>query len=473
MATEYGVTINGFVRKRLAEIKTDIEADLATAWGVKISKKPNSVIGQQIGVFAAAIDDLWQVAEDTYNAMYPNTAEGVSLRNSVGFAGVTALGAEKTKIYAVCYGTSGTVITDGALIQGDDSSYYEADADSTISLSNAVTVAVTLASVAEGTTYSVTIAGTTISKTACAADTVNSVLVALTSGLPAGWSAGVVNNVLTFTQIDRINGAVVSVSSTLTVSRIGSPVVFYAAEAGSLDPAIGTVSSIMTQIAGWESVSNESAAYPGRAVETTTALRQRYSSTVSAQGTAMVESIRANLLESVSGVTAAVVFENVGDTTDSDGRPPHSIEAVVQGGDNEEVAEMIWKKKTGGIDTYGSTSVSVTDSQGVPHTIKFNRPTAKNIYLRCVLHEHTEIGLAGDATQTAAALLLSQGQAHEVGQDVILQKLGAYILQNVPGISYLELTGSTDGVTYNTTNIAVGVRELATFNSARIEVTVA
>ena len=471
--TEHGVTINGFVRKRLPEIKADIEANLAAAWGGSVSTKPNSVVGNLVGVYAAAIDDIWQVAEDTYNAMYPHTADGVNLRNAGGFAGVTALNAEHTKIYAICYGTAGTIITEGAQIQDTLSYYYEADEDTTINLSNAVTVAVTADSVAEGSTYSVTVAGTTISRVATASDTVNTVLVALSSGLPTGWSGSVTNNVLTLASTDRINGAVVSASSNLTVSRAGSPVVFYAVETGELDPTIGSVNSIVTQIAGWESVSNESAAYPGRDVETDTEYRQRYSSVVSAQGKAMVESIRANLLENVSGVTAAVVFENTGEDTDSAGRPPHSIEAVVQGGDGEEVAAMIWKTKAAGIDTYGSTSVAVTDSQSVSHTISFNRPTTVPVYLRCTVHEHAETGLAGDATTTIAEYLLAQGEASAVGEDVILQKLGAYIMQNVGGISYIELTGSVDGSTYNTTNIAIGVRELAAFNSSRIEVTVA
>lgn len=473
MATNnYGVTATGFVRKRLAEIKADLETNLAAAFGVAVSTKPNSVIGQQIGVFAAAIDSLWQVAEDTYNAMYPNTAAGTSLDNSAGFSGVTRLAAAKTKIYAICYGAYNTVIANGARIQGADSSYYEASVASTISLSNAVSLAVTLNSVASGTTYSVTIAGTTITKTAGASDTVNSVLVALTTGVPTGWTATVVNDLLTYKHTDRINGAVVSASTSLTISSVGTPVIFYAVETGALNPAIGTVNKIVTQIAGWTSALNESAAYPGRAIETDTELRLRYLSTVMAQGVAMVESIRANLMQNVSGVTAAIVFENTNDTTDSEGRPPHSIEAVVQGGDNNNIAAMIWKKKAAGIDTHGSISVAVTDTQGIQHTIKFNRPTEVPIYLRCVVHEHAETGLAGDALQTVANYLLAQGQKSAVGQDVIIQKMAGYIMQNVPGISYIELTGSTDGTTYNTSNIAIGVRQLAVFNSARIEVTI-
>lgn len=473
MATEYGVTVDGFVRKRLPEIKADIEANLATAWGVPVSVKPNSVIGQAVGVFAAKLDEKWQVAEDTYNAMYPNTAVGVSLRNSVGFAGVTALNALKTKIYEVCYGTPGTALTSGSRIQGTDSNYYETIEAATISLSNAVSLSVTLASVEEDTVYSVNIAGTVISKTAGESDTVNSVLVALTTGVPSGWSAGVTNNILTYNQTDRINGVTVSYSTTLTIVEVANPIEFYAVETGPLDPAISTVKNIITKIEGWTRASNESAAYPGRDVETDIALRQRYSSSVSAQGVAMVESIRANLLENVTGVTAAIVFENSTDEEDEDGRPPHSIEIVVQGGDEQDIADMIWRTKAAGIDTFGSVSVEVTDSQGIVHTINFNRPTEVEAWLQCTVYEDEESELPGDAPQAIAAYLLSQGNKMAVGQNVILQKLSAYILQNVSGISYIDLEGSIDDVTYSATNIAIDVRSLAVFDASRIEVTVA
>jgi uncharacterized phage protein gp47/JayE len=472
MATEYGVTVNGFVRKRLPEIKADIEARFANAFGVAISTKPNSVIGQLVGVLSGSVDDLWQLAEDNYNSMYPNTSNGVSLSSSVGYSGVTRLNAQKTKIYAVCYGTPGTVITSESQIQGNDSNYYENIDAATISLSNAVSLSLTLASVSNGTTYTATIDGTTLTKTAGSGDTVNTVLVALTTGVPAGWSASVSNNVLTYTQTDRINGKVVNYSTTMQIVNVATPVEFYAVEYGPLDPAIGSVTSIITQVAGWVAASNESAAYPGRNIETDTELRQRYASTVSAQGMAMVESIRANLLENVSGVTAAIVFENSTDATDGDGRPPHSIEAVVQGGDEQDIGDMIWDTKAAGIDTYGSITTTVKDSQGIDHPIKFNRPTEVDVYLRCVLHEDPEGSIPGDGPQRAADLLLTRGELQTVGQDVVLQKLSAYIIQNVAGIGYIELEGSLDGTTYSHLNITINSRSLAVFDASRIEVTV-
>lgn len=449
-----------------------MESGLSVAWRVPVSTVPNSIVGQTVGVFAAAIDDIWQVAEDTYNAMYPNTADGTSLVNSVGFAGVRRLNAQRTKIYVVCYGNPNTIITNGAQIQGNDNNRYETIRQSSISLSNAVNLSLTLSEVIPGTTYSVNIAGTIIPVVATATDTISSVLVALTVGIPEGWTANVVNNILTYQQDNRIDGNIVSYSTTLQFIEVGSPIEFYAINYGAINPAIGTVTNIITQIAGWQSVANESLAYVGRSVETFTALRQRHSATVTAQGMAMVESIRANLLQNVPGVAAAIVAENTSDIVDMYGRPPHSVEAVVQGGDEREIAAMIWRTKAGGIDTYGNIPIVTIDSQGVPHTVNFNRPTNIIIYFRCVIMGHSEDKLPGNAPQIAINILAEKGNRQTVGQDVIIQAFAAEVIRGVAGVGYVTLEASTDGINYSTTNIPISPRELAIFDESRIQVTI-
>lgn len=457
----------------MPEIKADLESGISAAWRVPISTMPNSVVGQTIGVFSAAIDDIWQVAEDAYNAMYPNTADGISLSNSVGFAGVRRLNAQKTKIYVVCYGNPGTIITTGAQIQGNDNNRYETIRQSSISLSNAVNLSLTLTEVISGTTYSVNIAGTVISVIASISDTATSILVALTVGIPQGWVANVVNNILTYRQDNRIDGSIVSYSTTLQLVEVGSPIDFYAVNVGEIDPTIGTVTNIITQIAGWFRASNESLAYVGRELETPTELRQRYSATVTAQGTAMVESISANLLQNVANVTAALVYENTSDTIDEFGRPPHSIEAVVQGGDEREVGNMIWLTKAAGIDTFGNISVPIIDSQGINRIMNFNRPESVLIYLRVTIYEHYEIKLHGNAVQETLRLLIELADKHTVGQDVILQMFSGYVIRNVSGIGYIEIEGSTNGITYTSSNIPISQRQLAVFDESRIQVVIA
>ena len=46
---EYGVTVNGFVRKRLPEIREDIFKSLEQNLGSTVSRQPNSMIGVLVG----------------------------------------------------------------------------------------------------------------------------------------------------------------------------------------------------------------------------------------------------------------------------------------------------------------------------------------------------------------------------------------------------------------------------------------
>ena len=51
-----------------------------------------------------------------------------------------------------------------------------------------------------------------------------------------------------------------------------------------------------------------------------------------------------------------------------------SVEAVVSGGDNNEIATQILNTKAGGISSYGNTEVDLKLNSGESLTIRFTRP---------------------------------------------------------------------------------------------------
>ena len=53
------------------------------------------------------------------------------------------------------------------------------------------------------------------------------------------------------------------------------------------------------------------------------------------------------------------VYENDSNVVDAAGRPPHSVEVVVDGGSNTDIAAQILATKSGGINTYGNITVEV------------------------------------------------------------------------------------------------------------------
>ena len=65
MAVNYGVSADGFKRKRLPESISDVETRIADKLGRPIQTSANSMMGQLIGVLSYDIADLWEVAEET------------------------------------------------------------------------------------------------------------------------------------------------------------------------------------------------------------------------------------------------------------------------------------------------------------------------------------------------------------------------------------------------------------------------
>lgn len=74
--TTYGVQPSGFVRKPLADIKSEIEAAAQAAFGPGVIMTPQSPMGQLIGLFADAAATFWEIAEDVYQSYDPDQAEG-------------------------------------------------------------------------------------------------------------------------------------------------------------------------------------------------------------------------------------------------------------------------------------------------------------------------------------------------------------------------------------------------------------
>ena len=472
MADEYGLSAEGFKQKRLTDIIQSMNSRISDQLGVQIATEPNSVFGQLVGVFAYEIADLWEQAGQVYGAMYPHTASGVSLDNASALAGISPIQAEKTTVICTCYGINGTMIPYGSQIGSQNLTFECAETSAYIDTSKASYVGVSVPSVVVGNAYSVTIDGTIYSYTAVTDDTPSLVLTGIGSQISvAGITASVNNDVLEISTDDQQESFDFIASSNLNIDSVGSPVKFVCTEVGAINPAIGTLTTIITNYAGWESVNNLVPANVGREAETDTALRQRWNSSLYTRSIAMVDSI-ASALMLLNGVTSATVYENDTDSIDADGRPPHSIEAVVSGGDADAIGLAIWQKKSAGIDTYGSQSVSVTDSQGFAHNINFNRPLPIDVWLNIAVTEYPEESLPSDASTRIIDAVMNYASTLTVGNDVILQRFMGEIYRNVSGIGYITITASTDGVTYTANNIPISAREIAIFDESKVQVTI-
>lgn len=142
-----------------------------------------------------------------------------------------------------------------------------------------------------------------------------------------------------------------------------------------------TLTSIRTPLYGWDSVTNVNPASIGKNRETDQQLRLRRRDSVNKGNRNMTEALWAALSD-LDGVVDVAVIENNTNVNNNIGMPPHSIQAVVKGGDDKQIARTIWTSKTGGTEVVGSTVASITDLTGSMQDIKFTRPSIVEVKVK-------------------------------------------------------------------------------------------
>lgn len=149
-------------------------------------------------------------------------------------------------------------------------------------------------------------------------------------------------------------------------------------ELGAIEAPVNTITKINTPQKGWTAVTNNVPAVVGQPIETDAQLNARQSISVAIPSQNMVESTIAGIA-SVSGVTRYKVYDNDSNLTDENGIPGHSIAAVVEGGLDDDIAAQIYLRKGPGGGTYGSSSATFVNSDGLPNIVKFSRPLYTSI----------------------------------------------------------------------------------------------
>jgi len=242
-----------------------------------------------------------------------------------------------------------------------------------------------------------------------------------------------------------------------------------ALDAGRTPANAGTITAIATPVTGWTAVTNAADATPGLEIETDAELRLRREQRLQRAGSSPLEAIAAQVAE-VDGVTQAIAWENATDYTDAFGRPPHSVEVMVLGGDSEDIARAIWAAKAAGIQTYGTESVvTFADDRGVTRSVYFSRPTSLSAYATLLIITDPAT-YAGDAAVETAFLAAMEGlRAGEVARNAI----AVAALLEVTGVrDAVVWMGSTSTFTSQTRdNLAPTERQRIVFDSARVEVT--
>lgn len=242
------------------------------------------------------------------------------------------------------------------------------------------------------------------------------------------------------------------------------------------------ITVIATPVSGWLAVDNNLDAAAGTDDEKDPALRARRDAELSRPGSTTLPAVRAELLELVDDdgealLVAAVVQANTSSVTDSEGRPPHSVEAIVQfapglagaplAAARQAVADQLFASVAAGIGTFGQQSATVLDPQGDPQTVRWNEPTEVPVWVEISLSVDPETYVGDAAVQQA---VLDFGDTLALGDDVVRNRLLCAVLDLAGVRDVLALTLGTSASLLQPSNIAIGPRDVAAFDSSRITV---
>lgn len=232
---------------------------------------------------------------------------------------------------------------------------------------------------------------------------------------------GTVGTTITNGSVRDTNSVIWNLPATVVIGTDGTVVATATcASTGAVAAVAGSVNGINTPTRGWASVTNPLAATVGVAAETDAELRVRQSQSVALASLTPFDAVD-GAIANVEGVTRHKLFENDTEATDANGLPPHSISAIVEGGDATEIANTIRSTKGQGVSTYGTTAVIVTDKYGNPYTIRFSRPIDVPVYVSITLKALTGYSSeVGDEIKAAVAAYIN---SLAIGDSVLLSRV--------------------------------------------------
>ena len=255
---------------------------------------------------------------------------------------------------------------------------------------------------------------------------------------------------------------------------------FQSVEYGAIPAAIGALTTIVTGVLGWETITNPTAAVLGREAFSDQELRVLRRNTLALQSISTVEA-QVSGLYAIEGVKSLQFRENIEPTTeviDGISMVAHSVWVCIDGGDDTEIAESLAKNKTDGAAWNGAESVTVTNPwSGQDFTVLFDRPTDFPVWVRATVVVRTAVSDPSTDVENAilayAAGEIDGMEGFKVGESVSPFEIAGAIAIEVPGLYVQKVEVSDDGITYVTTEITLAIEELASITAAHITVVVA
>lgn len=480
-----GVTINGFVPKRMNEIITGLKDQAKPIFqdlvkpGDEVDTGDTSTIGRLIGLIAPDLDELWQAAQQVYQAFDPNSATGVALDNIVQYIGITRRQGAPTVLRASVWGTTNTFMPQGQYIRGDEGNQFVSTIELTFSTDDFIGFAIQpiVAPVGDVVAFTmITAEGiVTLSKNSDIGDTSDTIMTEWMNQYNAAGQTSTYAYIADgkFYVVLKQYFDYVTVPSVTSASlvEVKKRLAFNSVDFGDIPAPINTVTTMLTPVFGWLSVTNEISAEKGSVYETDEELRERFRVSKAVRANNTSEALYSQLLE-LPDVELVRVYENMTNAVDLKGLPPHSFMAIVRGGVDTDIGEIVWHNKPLGIGSHGAETVTIRDSQNLEREVHFNRATDVPVYVNVVVKKTDNTFPDNGADQIRTAIYNYVKSTAAMGENVIYTRFFTPV-NSIPGhqVDVLKI-GKTLG-TMGTSNIALTWSEYPITAPEFITVTVA
>ncbi len=249
-----------------------------------------------------------------------------------------------------------------------------------------------------------------------------------------------------FTVSDE-NGNLWYLIDSTTVQRGTTSLPFRAQNTGAIVPTVGTITNIVTVIDGITNVIND-VGYTslGQETESNTAYRLRRERSVYIPSGNAYDSIISQIL-SLEGVIDANGENNNTNETSAQGTEPHTIWVIVNGGSNEDIANIIYSNMAGS-GTRGNVVIDTATISAQVIPIRFDRPNPISFFIRFDLQPaYTELTvnkqLITDFIGTNLTFLLGENLSTAKVTTVIVEALDSLGSIGYPINVQVSLGGSS------------------------------
>ena len=262
-----------------------------------------------------------------------------------------------------------------------------------------------------------------------------------------------------------------------TIGADGTANIIVAAVDSGAGGNVDSIDTIVNPVTGVTSIEYIGLEEAGEDIESDYDLRKRFSVAVAGAGACNEDAIR-GYISRISGIESVVIVTNNTNETDPDGRPAHSFEVYIYGGEGQEqeVANAIFLKKPLGIKAVttetGDNAITktVTDQGGFSHSISFSRVTEVTIDINVSIKtniSYTESGAAAIKNN-----LVKYVSGIGVGGSVVTSAMYSHVFEVTGVTEVVSITQAKSGGTSSSETINCDMNEVPITTATNITVTV-